>query len=89
LNLYRYTPNTSDELIKILEEVSDRIWLTHQSAFEYHKNRLTIIHQQADIYEEIKQKLADHQNKIKDEIQALVEKRRRHPYINPDLFYTC
>jgi hypothetical protein len=55
LNLYRYTPSTSEELINILEKVSDRLWLPHQAALEYHKNRLNVIQQQTDTYEKIQE----------------------------------
>jgi hypothetical protein len=38
LNLYRYSPDTSKELLGILEEISGRLWLPHQFALEYHNH---------------------------------------------------
>ena len=51
LNLYRYSQETSDELIQILKQVSGRLWVPHQAAFEYQKNRLQIIASQIEEYD--------------------------------------
>ena len=52
LNLYRYTPETKDSLINIMQKVSDRIWLPYQAALEYHRGRITVIQQQSKAYDE-------------------------------------
>ena len=39
LNLYRYTPETSKQLLGIIKELQERIWMPYQFAYEYH-NRL-------------------------------------------------
>jgi hypothetical protein len=31
LNLYRYSPDTRDELLDVLERLKDRIWIPHQA----------------------------------------------------------
>jgi len=38
LNLYSYSQETSNELIGILKQISDRLWIPHQAALEYQKN---------------------------------------------------
>ncbi|MEN6635124.1 MAG: PIN domain-containing protein [Clostridiaceae bacterium] len=43
LNLYRYSRNTSDRLLSAFTELSDRIWLPYQVAFEFMKNRCEVI----------------------------------------------
>lgn len=35
LNLYRYSTETSAELIDIMDKISDRLWLPFQVASEY------------------------------------------------------
>ncbi len=50
LNLYRYSPNTQTELLKIIEKFSDKIWLTHQACLEYHRNRSEVISEQEKVY---------------------------------------
>ena len=54
LNLYRYTPESRDNLLKILGAVKDRMWLPHQVGYEYHDNRIEVIIGQQGIYEELK-----------------------------------
>ena len=34
LNLYRYTSKTADQLIGILKDISDRLWIPYQAAFD-------------------------------------------------------
>jgi hypothetical protein len=46
LNLYRYSLETGDNLIALLKNFSDRIWIPHQFAFEYQKNRMKVIEDQ-------------------------------------------
>lgn len=45
LNLYRYSQKTSQKLLDVLynEKIKERIWIPHQFAFEYQKNRLEVI----------------------------------------------
>ena len=39
LNLYRYTPESRDNLFKVLQALNNRIWLPHQAGLEYQRNR--------------------------------------------------
>lgn len=43
LNLYRYSAQTRDEFVALLEKIEPRLWLTHQVASEFHKARLGVI----------------------------------------------
>ncbi len=43
LNLYSYSKQTREAFLQILEDLQDRIWLPHQAAYEYEKNRLRVI----------------------------------------------
>jgi hypothetical protein len=43
LNLYRYTELTRKDFISVLKTIKDKLFLPHQSAYEYHRNRLKII----------------------------------------------
>ncbi|MCX5981321.1 MAG: PIN domain-containing protein [Nostocales cyanobacterium LacPavin_0920_SED1_MAG_38_18] len=53
LNIYRYSPQTRERLFDILEKLQERIWVTHQVGYEFHKNRLTVISQQSSAYDKI------------------------------------
>lgn len=43
LNLYRYSPSTRDDLLRILRVFSDRLWLPYQVGWEYHNNREAVL----------------------------------------------
>lgn len=43
LDLYRFTNDSREELLRLLKTRRERIWLTHQSAYEFHKNRIQVI----------------------------------------------
>jgi hypothetical protein len=51
-NIYRYSDETRKELIRVIKKYSSQLWLTNQSAFEFHKNRISVISDQIVIYEE-------------------------------------
>jgi hypothetical protein len=67
LNLYRYSPETSEEFIGILNEMSDRLWVPHQVALEYQRRRLDVIEIQVDAHVEIQNLL----KKLGDKLPSL------------------
>lgn len=69
LNIYRYTPQTRNTFLAILRQLSNRIWIPHQAAYEFQKNRLEVIRAQKDAYDSLKTFLKDIENKIIDELQ--------------------
>lgn len=77
LNLYRYTPKTRDAFFKLLDKIKDRIWIPYQAAFEYQKNRLTVINAQQEAYKEIRETL----QKKKKEIETNLNSFKKHPYL--------
>jgi hypothetical protein len=50
LNIYRYSPETVGELLKVFEAFKDRLWMPHQVALEYHRNRASVITGEASSY---------------------------------------
>jgi predicted nucleic acid-binding protein len=52
LNLYRCSKKTSEALINALEKLSERIWIPHQVAYEFMKNRCKVIIDVCIKYEE-------------------------------------
>jgi hypothetical protein len=73
LNLYRYSPATRQELEKALTSVKERLFLPHQAAKEFLKNRLNVTAAQADEY-------AKTIKTIKDLSDTLTN-RKRHPFL--------
>lgn len=78
LDLYRYKVETREDLLKILESITDRLWLPYQSAYEYQKNRLGVIQDQTKAYSTLRGTLAASQSKLKSEL----DKFRKHPFVD-------
>ncbi|MCX6318078.1 MAG: PIN-like domain-containing protein [Bacteroidetes bacterium] len=51
-NIYRYSDDTRKELIRVIKKYASQLWLTNHSAFEFHKNRISVISDQIVIYDE-------------------------------------
>lgn len=50
LNIYGYSDDTRDDLVKVLINYSERVRLPYQFAFEYAKNRASVIDKQIRNY---------------------------------------
>jgi len=81
LNLYRYSQETSKELLKILKQISVRLWIPHQAALEYQKNRLETISKQLDEYDKIQNLVEKSKKDLENGLNSL---GKRHPYIKVD-----
>lgn len=53
LDLYRYSESASQELLTILEKFKSKLWLPHQVALEFLKNRMKVIYEQKLAYEAV------------------------------------
>lgn len=80
LCLYRYSSQTTEQLLKILEKIKDRVWVPHQSAYEYHKNRLGTIEGLKGVCEAVAKTLDTTQKNLENELNQY---RRRHPVLDP------
>lgn len=49
LSLYRYSAQTRDKLLDVLESVQERVWIPHQVAEEFSRRRVGVIHKQNSI----------------------------------------
>ncbi|MBW4651102.1 MAG: DUF4935 domain-containing protein [Kastovskya adunca ATA6-11-RM4] len=79
LHIYSYTPETRSKFFEILGQLKERIWIPHQVAYEYQKNRLYVIANQVKAYEDITVILDRNLNSLK---QELFKDYKRHPFIN-------
>jgi PIN like domain len=57
LNLYRYSDATRETILELISKLSERIWLPHQAALEYNKNRYEVIADQEKAYKEFIDKI--------------------------------
>ncbi|MFE6450304.1 PIN-like domain-containing protein [Nocardiopsis dassonvillei] len=43
LDAYRFNPNSRDNLLRVLKSIERRLWIPHQVALEFHRNRINAI----------------------------------------------
>lgn len=77
LSLYRYSPQTSEMFIDVINSLSARIWLPHQVGLEFYGNRLGVISEQKKHYETFLKNL----NTLIQE----VENKNRNPFFSSKL----
>lgn len=74
LNFYRVGQKTVDVFMEILEALKDNIWLSHQAAYEYQKNRLSEINRPFEAYSDIPAQFTAFEKKLENDYQ-------KHPVI--------
>ena len=79
LNIYRYSSETTEEFLDVLKNVQDRIWLPHQAALEYQRNRFSVIEEQVAKCKELEKLLE------KNEIIKFLTDNKRHPFVDTEL----
>ena len=83
LNLYRFPKPAAEELLRVLDKVSDRLWVPYQAALEYQVNRLTVIREQRKQFENVEGVVKKALNQLKSYLESL-----RHSSINPEPLLT-
>ena len=72
LGLYRYSSSTQKEILKIMEKLKDRIWISHQTAYEFMKDRVDVIEGQRLYYESIITEITEAKKRVE---RIITEKR--------------
>lgn len=81
LNLYRYSEGTRKEFIDVFEKLKERLWISHQVAKEYLKNRLKVISDQAKTYDAAIKGLL--------ELRENFEDHKQHPFVSAEVLGDC
>ena len=81
LNFYRYSQETKNMFIKVLNILKDRqqLWIPYQVGKEFHDNRINIISTYEKSYSNIKKELDDNFSKLE---WWLISKYPKHPSID-------
>lgn len=79
LGLYRLRAEARDELLAVIDKVSDRIWLPHQVALEFQKNRLTVIAKQNKLFNDVEAIPRLVTKTLYDAVEKLELKKRNSP----------
>lgn len=82
LNLYRVTETTRESLLGILSQLSSQIWLPHQVALEFQRNRSEIIVEQVNAYDKVTSVLDKIEKQINEANIQLKELEGRHYLLN-------
>lgn len=82
LNLYRYQASTRDQLLDILNKLSDRIWIPHHVALEFQRNRFTVLADQNKRFSEVQRVVSKAKDGLRSDLEEL-QLERRHSLIDP------
>lgn len=82
LNLYRYQAGTRDELLNVLSQLSDRIWIPHHVALEFQRNRLKVVAEQNKRFAEVRRTVEKARSSLLADLEKL-QLQKRHSLINP------
>ena len=77
LDLYRYSPETVSQMFLVLIGLSDQIWVPHQAAYEFHKNRLEVIGRLKSKHEAVLKRCKEDGDRLIKSIEADCAK---HPH---------
>lgn len=77
LNLYRYSGSTRQTIMQVLSKLSDRIWLPHQAALEYSRNRYEVIADQEKAYKEFMERV--------NQLQVDLQSSSKPPFFTSEL----
>lgn len=64
--LYRYSQDTREDFLKVLQEFEDRLWIPHQVALEFQKGRINIIREQNKKLNDLKEILDQVIDKLRE-----------------------
>lgn len=78
LDLYRYSSATSKQLLKIIELLSDRVWIPHTVGYEYQERRLGVITSQENSYKP----LLDSFDKCFGDMKNGLDMYNQHPFLD-------
>lgn len=83
LNLYRYRTSTRNELLGLLDKLTDRIWIPHHVALEFQRNRLAVISAQIAQFESVRTLVTAAGAGLRTNL-AQLNLRAQHSIIDPD-----
>lgn len=85
LNLYRYKVESRDEVLNVIRQIKDRIWIPYQVGLEFHRNRLTVLGEQNSSLSTIKNSIRDSISSIEKKCKDL-DLDKRHSEIETSSF---
>jgi hypothetical protein len=81
LNLYRYPISASEDILRLMEGLGEKVWLPYHAALEYQRNRLAVIADQKKRFREVRTTVEKGIDSIEGELGKL-QLLKRHSTIN-------
>jgi PIN like domain len=78
LDLYRMNTDAREDVLGLLGQLEARLWVPHQAALEFHRNRFTVIHDQEQVLRKLQKDVADTAARLTE----IVRNVRNHPIID-------
>ncbi|WP_417608556.1 PIN-like domain-containing protein [Owenweeksia hongkongensis] len=82
LNLYRYSKSTRETIVTLIGKFKSQIWLPHQAALEYNKNRYEVIADQEKTYKEFTEKIIQIQKDLQSSSKPPFLSEKVHEKLN-------
>jgi hypothetical protein len=76
LNLYGYAIQTRDDFFRIMDSISNNLWIPYHVGLEYQRRRLTVVKNEKSIFNDVDSNLSKIQNVFKGDFEKLALKRR-------------
>jgi hypothetical protein len=67
-----------EDVLRLLRQLNDRLWIPYQAALEFHRNRFNVIHDQEQILKKLREAISDSALKLRETVNNV----RDHPIIN-------
>lgn len=71
LSLYRLTPTARHQLLDLLRSLEDRLFVPHQVALEYERNRITAIRAQGRFFQDVRKQIAGAASNLEQQAKAV------------------
>ncbi|MBW3514936.1 DUF4935 domain-containing protein [Shewanella sp. NKUCC01_JLK] len=82
-SVYRYKASTCEDVLKLMEQLQDRVWIPYHVALEFHRNRLSVISSQHKKFDETRKAIQNALDGLKKEL-ANLQLDKRHSHIDPN-----
>ncbi|MFG6195420.1 PIN domain-containing protein [Nonomuraea sp. JJY05] len=77
LDAYRFAPTARNELLSVLAKLGNRLWIPHQVASEFHRNRIKVMGDQANGYSETLRALKELEEHFRENVASKVKGLRQ------------
>jgi PIN like domain len=83
LNMYRYPEETRNQFLAALRVIENRLWVPHQAALEFQRNRLAVISEQKKRFSDVSRVLSNSIKTMRSELDKL-NLKKKHSSIQAD-----